>query len=102
MRWLFLFLVAGVASAKPAHRTRRFVLGDLRVEGNATPAEKKLLEERLWSTIELMVSENADELVHAEDVTAALVGHPDLKGCFDVRCGEQLGEMLKSDKVLSI
>src|SRR4051794_25436616 len=104
MRFVLVFwALAGIAAAKgPTHRVKRYVLRDVRIEGNATPAETKLLQERIWSTIELMVSENADELVHAEDVVPVLAQHPDLKACFDVRCGAQLGEFLKADKVLSI
>jgi hypothetical protein len=95
------------AAAKPplkpaAHRARRYVLRDVRVEGNASDAEKQLLHERVWSTIELIVSENRDELVHAEDVAAALAQHPELTSCFDLRCGFALGELLRADKVLSV
>ncbi len=101
----FGVLTMGVSSAAPRsapHRTRRYVLRDLRIEGNATDDEKKLLHERIWSTIELIVSEGRDELAHEEDVTAALAEHPDLKGCNDARCGAALGELIKADKVLSI
>jgi hypothetical protein len=96
--------VGAAAAANPtAHKQpRRFALRDLRVEGNATADERKLLTERVFSTVELMVSDQGDELVHPEDVIAGMAGHADWKTCFDARCGLEVGEALKVDKVLSI
>jgi hypothetical protein len=90
------------AEARPSHKVRRFVLRDVRIEGNATDAEKKLLQERVWLTIELIVSQRSDELVHPEEVEAALKDNPQLKSCFDARCGAELGVLLNADKLLSI
>ena len=99
---LVLVVACGLAAAKGApHRARRYVLRDVRIEGNATDAEKKLLNERIWSSLELIVSEARDEIAHAEDVAAALAAHPQLKGGYDARVGVELGDLLKADKVLS-
>src|SRR4051812_27788127 len=89
--WMGFGREAEAARPGPTHRIRRYVLRDVHIEGNASDSEKKLLEERIWSTIELIVSENADELAHAEDVAKVLSARPELKGCLDLRCGLQLG-----------
>jgi hypothetical protein len=100
---LGLFAVANAHAGRAVpHLTRKYALRDVRVEGNATPAEKKLLEERILTTVELLIGEKGNEMAHTEEVTAALYRAPHLKSCFDVRCGAELGDMLKADKILSI
>jgi PEGA domain len=95
----------GVAQARPpekSHRVRRYVLRDVRLEGNPSDAERKMLQERVFSTVEMIVGEQGDELVHAEDVLGTLGSHPELKTCFDVRCGSELATLMRADKILSI
>jgi PEGA domain len=99
---LVLWAACGLAAAKgAAHRTRRYVLREVRVEGNASDAEKKLLNDRIWSSLELILSEERDEIAHAEDVAAVLAAHPNLKSGYDARVGVELGDLLKADKVLA-
>jgi hypothetical protein len=104
MRFILVGLLAwvGVAAARPQHRARRYVLRDVRIEGNPSEQERKLLEDRIWMTVELMVSQNQDELIHVEEVKAALATRPELKTCFDVRCGAELAQILNGEKVISI
>jgi len=91
-------LVATSASAAP----RRFALEPLHVSGNVTAAERQVLDERVWSVVELMVAGANDELIHIEDVQRAVTTESELSGCTEVRCRLRLGDLLSADRVLSV
>jgi hypothetical protein len=91
-------LCATAAMAAP----RRILLQPLRFAGPVTPAEDKLLQERVFNAVELMLSEWGDELVHREDVLAEVQAHPELKDCAQPRCLLQLGDRFNAERVLTI
>src|SRR5437868_3057493 len=94
----FLFLSATVATAAP----RRILLEPLRFAGEVSPAEQKLLQERVFDAVELLLSERGDELVHREDLLAEIEAHPALKDCLEARCLLQLGDHFSAERVLTI
>ena len=93
-----LGLVATSASAAP----RRFALEPLHVSGNVTAAERQLLDERVWSVIELLVMGANEELIHSEDVQRAVTTESELSGCTEVRCRLRLGDLVSADRVLAV
>jgi hypothetical protein len=78
------------------------LLQPIRWSGTATPAEQKLLEDRVLATVELLLSERGDELVHREEIEAELQAHPELKGCTEARCLLRLGDRFSAERVVTI
>src|SRR5437660_9879007 len=97
LAWL-AFLCASAVEAAP----RRILLQPLRFSGPVTPAEEKLLQERVFDAVELLLSERGDELVHREDLLAQLQAHPELKDCAQPRCLLQLGDHFGAERVLTV
>jgi hypothetical protein len=94
-----LLLISPLAwAAAPA----RFALDQLHLSGNVSAAERKVLEERVWNTVELLVADANAELVHREDLTAAIARHPELKSCDEARCWLRLGDLLGVARVIAV
>jgi hypothetical protein len=93
-----ILLASSIASAAP----RRILLQPLRFAGPVAPAEEKMLQERVFDTVELLLSQQGDELVHREEVMAEVQAHPELKDCAQPRCLLSLGDHFKAERVLTI
>jgi hypothetical protein len=89
--------VSASAAAAP-----RFALERPTITGNVTPAEKKLLDDRIWDTVEFLLADRGVELMHREDLVAELAEHSELKGCTEPRCRMQLGDLAHVERVLSV
>jgi hypothetical protein len=97
-----LVAISWLAASSAIAAPRRILLQPLRFTGNPAPAEEKLLQERVFDTAELMLSERGDELVHREDLVNELSGHPELKDCAQPRCLLALGDRFSAERVITI
>jgi hypothetical protein len=102
MRTISLVLLVSAVSASASAATPRFALERINFIGNASPAERKLLDDRVWDTVEFLLSERGFELVHREDLVVELAEHPELKGCTEPRCRMRLGDLSHAERVLSV
>jgi hypothetical protein len=99
---LFLFGGAARAARPPKGAPKKYAVRDMKIEGNASDAERKLLTERVWNSIELTLADRRDELVHAEEVERVLGERPPLRECYEKHCLLQLGDLVKANRLLSI
>jgi PEGA domain len=91
-------LAAASAHAAP----RGYALRELRVAGDMPEAERQRLKEQTYAAVEMLISGGGGELARAEDVDRVLAERPRLKNCYDWRCHVELGDALKSNRVLII
>jgi len=103
MRLFILAMVllgAGEAVAAPPQRA--YAVRELRITGEMPVAEQQRLKERVYAATELLVSEAGGVLNRAEDVERVLAERPKLVDCYDWRCHVELGDALKSSRILII
>lgn len=102
---LALLVVGSTALAARAPRkvVRRFAIHQLRVDGNVSELDRKILEKEVRNAVEFVIAgSNGDYLAHEEDVVPVLALSPELKTCFDAACTVRLGDLLKVQRMLSI
>jgi hypothetical protein len=91
-------LCASLAQGAP----KRVALHQIKVTGNASDEERKLLDERIWMAVELLASDRGYDLVHREDFIAAQHENPDVKHCDEPRCNLKLGDFLGAERLIVV
>lgn len=100
---LSVALFPAVSSARPgAPRPRVFALRELRVDGDMTEAERKLLKERTLTAVEMIVIQAGAQFIEMDEVERVLGKRKNLRDCYEWRCGAQLGDLLKANRLLTV